>query len=122
VSDDATKAPADAVAAPPGRVATIVVAIVFALLYGYALLQAISNLIGLPGVYELYGIAGSVPWPLLVLGVALPPVLFVAALLLGRKRALTTRGLIFAAGLGTTNALALSLVTLVGALQPALAS
>jgi hypothetical protein len=118
--DDRINTEMDAAAGPPGRVAPIVVGIVFAALYGYALLQAISNLAELPNVYALFGIAGAVPWPLLVLGVAVPPLLFVAALLLGRHRPLATRALLFAAGLGATNAVALSIVTFVGALQPAL--
>ncbi|CAN5234771.1 hypothetical protein BH11ACT3_BH11ACT3_25340 [soil metagenome] len=117
---DRVSAEMDAAAAGPGRAALIVVGIVFAALYGYALLQAISNLVELPNVYALFGIAGAVPWPLLVLGVAVPPLLFVAAVLLGRRRPLATRALLFAAGLGATNALALSIVTFVGALQPAI--
>lgn len=122
MSDETEEELADAAPQPAGRVATIVVAVVFAVLYGYALLQAVSNLIALPDVYAQLGINGSVPWPLLVVGVVIPPVLFVVAVLLGRGRTLTNRALILAAGLGATNAIFLSLVTLVGAFQPAIAS
>jgi hypothetical protein len=118
----AANEPVDAAPPPAGKVATVVVALVFAVLYGYALLQAISNLVELPSVLALHDIADSTPWPLLIVGVAIPPVLYVVALLIGRRRPLSSRALLLAAGLGATNALGLSLATLVPALLPAFSS
>jgi len=109
-------------AAPPASpLAALVLALVFAALFALAELSAISNLIALPEWYSVLGIADATPWALLVVGVALPVVLYVAALILGRRGSLLTRGLIWAACLGTTHALALSLFTLVSLLQPAIA-
>lgn len=104
---------------PPGRLSIILVALLFAILHGYTLWIAVSNLVALPEVYRLLGIGDAVPWALLVLGVAAPVILFAGALLLGRRRALAQRVLLFAVSLGATNALALSISSLVAAFQPA---
>jgi hypothetical protein len=98
----------------------VVLALVFAALFGVALVPAISDLLALPAYYALLGLEGSVPWPLLVLRVAVPPVLFVAALLIGRRRPLTARALVFAAALAAAFALGLGIVAWVGAIQPPL--
>lgn len=108
--------------APAGPLASVLVAAVFALLFGYGLFQALSNLVALPRIYETFGIAAATPWWALVVGVAIPPLSFLAAVLLGRGRTLVNRALILAAGLGTANAVALSLAAFVAALQPAFAS
>ncbi len=104
----------------PSRLSIVLVTLLFAVLHGYALLLAVSNLVALPGVYELFGIGHAVPWWLLVVGVATPVVFFAGAVLLGRRRSLAQRVLLLAVSLGATNALALSVASLVAALQPAL--
>lgn len=98
----------------------ILLVIAFLALFGLAEFTAISNLVALPQYYELLGIGDAAPWPLLVLGVVIPPLLLVAALLVGRGRPLAHRGLLLVAGLGIAHALALSLGAFVAALQPAL--
>lgn len=107
--------------APPGRLSIVLVTLLFAVLHGYTLLLAISNLVALPGVYELVGIGDAVPWWLLILGVIVPVLLFSAAVLLGRWRSLAHRVLLLALSLGATNATFLSVSVLVAALQPAFA-
>lgn len=101
-------------------VVLVILWIVFAILYGYPLFQGISNLIALPPYYAELGIGGAVPWYLLVIGVAAPVILYLAAMLLGRGRELFPRALILAVGLAATNALALSVVQWAQAVQPAL--
>jgi hypothetical protein len=101
-------------------VVLVILWIVFAILYGYPLFQGISNMIALPPYYAELGIGGAVPWYLLVIGVAAPVILYLAALLLGRGRELFPRALILAVGLAATNALALSVVQWAQAVQPAL--
>lgn len=98
----------------------IVIPIVFALLFALALFGPISNLGALPAVYEAYGIGDAVPWPLLILAVLLPPVLYVVGLLLGRRRPPFARALILTVALATSFALYFGIVTLVGAIQPPL--
>jgi len=112
-------ATASAPAPVPGPLSILLVALLFAVLHGYTLLLAISNLVALPGVYELFGIGDAVPWWLLVIGVVAPVLLFAGALLLGRRRSLAQRVLLLAVSLGATNAIALSVASLVAALQPA---
>jgi hypothetical protein len=109
-------------AAPaPGRISIVLVALLFAVLHGYTLLLAVSNLVALPGVYDLVGIGDAVPWWLLIIGVTAPVVMFASAVLLGRWRSLAHRVLLLAVSLGATNAVALSVAALVAALQPAFA-
>lgn len=88
------------------RIAAVVV---FALLYGWFLFTAASNLIALPALYAAQGYAEFTPWVPLVLGVVAPPVLYAAALVLGTRRALSTRVLVFAAGLAATAATSFAL-------------
>jgi hypothetical protein len=116
---DATPAPATAPSPAPSRISIVLVTLLFAVLHGYALLLAVSNLVALPGVYELVGIGDAVPWWLLIVGVAAPVLLFTAAVFLGRRRSLAQRVLLLAVSLGATNAIALSVAALVAALQPA---
>lgn len=98
----------------------IVIPIVFAVLFALALFGPISNLVALPGLYDAVGIGDAVPWPLLLLAVALPPVLYLVAALLGRGRPPFARALIFTVALAASFALYFGIVTLVGAIQPPL--
>jgi hypothetical protein len=72
----------------------IAVAAVFALLYGWFLFTASSNLIALPALYAAQGYAEFTPW---------------VPLVLGGRRILSTRVLVFAAGLAATAATSLAL-------------
>lgn len=107
-------------AAGKGVVSRIVVWVVFALLYAYPLFEGISNLIALPPFYDANGIGGAVPWWLLIIGVAAPVLLYLAALWIGRGRELFARTLLLAVGLATANALVLGAVSWASALQPPL--
>lgn len=71
-----------------------------ALLYGYAAVAAVGNLLGMLGIGEALGTGiSAVGWAWLVLGLALPPLVFAVALVAGRERAAGTRVLLVAAGL-----------------------
>ncbi len=118
--EPAVPEPAEGAAPPPGLLSILLVTVLFAALHGYTLLQAISNLVALPDVYRLLGIGDAIPWWLLIIGVAAPVLLFLAAVLLGRRRSLAHRVLLLAVSLGATNAIALSVAALVAAIQPAL--
>ncbi|HWM34124.1 MAG TPA: hypothetical protein VNR36_07780 [Pseudolysinimonas sp.] len=98
------------------RIALLAAAIVFGLLHLIPLFQGIANLVALPAYYAQLGIGEHTPWWLLVLGVALPPVAFTAALLIGRGRIISHRVALLLASLATVNALVLS----AGALAPIL--
>ena len=100
-----------------GRVARSVIAIFFGLLFAWALYQAISNAVAVPAFYEALGF--PVPWWLLTLSVAIPPILYVAAFLLARRLALFGQALVFLVALATSYVLWLSIVTLAPLLIPA---
>ena len=101
--------------APEGRgsrVARAVIAGFFGLLFAWALYQAISNAVNVPTFYDAIGIGDQVPWWLLILSVAVPPLLYVAAYLLARRLPLFGQGLVFLVALATSYVLWLSIVTL----------
>lgn len=98
------------------QIVTAVVAVIFAALHLFALLQGVSNLLVLPAYYEQLGIAEFTPWWLLIVGLLAPPVVYLGAVLLGRGRTLTHRVALLAVSLATVNALVLS----AGALAPIL--
>jgi hypothetical protein len=94
----------------------ILLPIVFGILHLWALFQGVSNLIALPGFYAQSGLAAYTPWWLLVLGVLVPVITFVAALVVGRRRMLSHRVALLVVSLATANAFVLS----AGALAPIL--
>jgi hypothetical protein len=94
----------------------IAITALFGLLHLWALFQGVSNLIAVPGFYAQTGLEQYTPWWLLVLGVIVPVVTFVAAVLLGRGRVLSQRATLLLVSLATANALVLS----AGALGPIL--
>jgi hypothetical protein len=95
-----------------GWAATAVV-IVLGVFYAYYLFDAIRSLVVLPGQYEALGLSrADAPWALLVLGVLVPVVVFVAALVMGRRHTLVGRGLILIAGLGVVACLSLGIIAL----------
>jgi hypothetical protein len=98
----------------------ILVPIVFGVLFALALVMPVSDLLALPAVYDAYGIGDSVPWALLVLSVATPPVLYVAGVLLGRGRAPFAQALILVVALAAAFALYFGIVAVVAAIQPPL--
>lgn len=99
-----------------GRIG-LAVAAVFGLFYAYDLWEAVSNFFELPAVYEQFGLDGSaVPWWVLILGLAIPPLVFVGAFLLGRRQSLAGQALIFLVGLAVVAGLSLGMISLVSAL------
>jgi len=98
----------------------IVVVLLFAVLFALTEVTPVSNLVALPGFYDYYGIGKATPWVLLVLGVALPVVIYLIALVLGRGRPLFARALIFTVALASTFALEFGVMALAAAFQPAI--
>jgi hypothetical protein len=68
-----------------------IVASLFALAFGYDTLEAVTNLQQLPLLYVGADIEASIPWWLLIAQVALPALLFVAALWIGRRMRLVAK-------------------------------
>ena len=93
--------------APPGRVTGWVLAVVFAILFAAPLFQAISDLIAYPQY-----VGGRTPWWLLILAVLAPPVLYAAALLVGRGRTPVMRTVVLGTALCAANALTISGIAL----------
>lgn len=91
-SSDAAAAVANADDAPAERPADAwIVAFLFALAFVYDTVEAVTNLQQLPLLYIGADIAGAIPWWLLIAGVALPGLLFGAAVVLGRGRRIVAK-------------------------------
>ena len=69
----------------------LIVAALFALAFGYDTVEAVTNLQQLPLLYLGADIEAATPWWLLIAQVALPVVLFVAALWIGRRMRLVAK-------------------------------
>ena len=100
---------------------TLIVVSLFGILYAYDLFEAASNLFGVTGQLAEYNVFAaendlavrSVPWAVLIANLLLAPVVFVGALILGRRRNLPGKALVLAAGLCVTAAVSLSLAVFV---------
>jgi len=84
---------------------SLTVAAIFGLFYAYDVWEAIGNLFLVPADYAQFMAGDKVPWWLLWLGVALPPVVFALAVIVGRRRNVLGRALIFLVGLAVVAAL-----------------
>ena len=106
---------ADARAAKRGKLGwlSLTVAALFGLFYAYDLWEAIENAIELPKLYEqleAVGLgAGEVPWVLIWVGIAVAPLAYGGAFLLGRRHNVFGKALIFLVGLVLVAALSLSI-------------
>lgn len=99
-----------------GRLAaSVLIAVLFGLLFAWDVWEAIGNLVGLRTyAASLDTDLNATGWTLLVLGLVLPVVCFVAALALGRGRGLLARTGLLAAGLCLSAALSLDVQLVLG--------
>ena len=96
-------------------VPSLIVAGVFALLFAYDLWEAIGTAIALPASYEATGLdPATIPWWIVVLYLLVPPMTFVLAIVVGRRRTVFARALVFAVALAVSAALSLGLIALQG--------
>jgi hypothetical protein len=98
---------------------SLAVAGVFGIFYAYDLWEAIGNLVNLPVFYSAFGLdSAQLPWWLLWVGVLIPPAVFAAAFLIGRRHPLSVKALVFFAGLAVVAALSLGVIALEQVLRP----
>ncbi len=112
----------NATASRAGRLGwlSITIAIVFGLFYVYNLFEAISNVVGVTSQINLYNQARAVvkldpvpiPWVWLVIDVLLAPVAFALAFVLGRRKPVLLKVLLFVIGLTLVAAMTLSVEAL----------
>ncbi|MCU1406268.1 MAG: hypothetical protein JWQ43_2571 [Glaciihabitans sp.] len=93
--------------------ASTAVAIIFGLVYAYYLYDAINSLVQVPAEYEALGLStADAPWGLLVMVLLIPIVTYAGAFVVGRRRNVFGRAVIFAAGLGVLATLTASAISL----------
>ncbi|MFA5606566.1 MAG: hypothetical protein WDA07_05195 [Leucobacter sp.] len=91
-----------------GRISAWVVGVLITGLYIVTIVAAFGNLLMFPQMAAAGGFEVSAPgWWRLGLGVALPVIVYVVALVLARKRKATTRLLVLLAGLALVSAVQL---------------
>jgi hypothetical protein len=90
----------------------VLVAVLFGLLFAYDTWEAIQNAIEVPKLFaqlEAVGLpAGDVPWLLIGVGIALPPLAYAIALFAGRRRSVAMKALILLLALAAVAALSLT--------------
>jgi len=109
-------ADARAVARPRFGWPSAAIALAFALLYGYDLWEAITNATELPKQYAeiaKLGIpVGDVPWTLIIANMLIPPVVYLFAVVLGLRRSVFGRAVLFAVGLALVAVLSLDIIAI----------
>ena len=91
---------------------SLTLAALFGLFYAYDVWEAVGNLVGVPHYYEAIGFSASTPWVLLIAALVFPFVIFVVVFLLGIRRNVGEKALLYVTGLAVSNALALSTIGL----------
>jgi len=84
-----------------------IIALLFALAFGYDVVEAVANLQQLPLLYLGNAIEGATPWWLLYAGIAVPVLLFAAALWIGRRMRLVPKAGVLLVALGVSAQLSL---------------
>ena len=105
-TDPASTAPVDR----GSRAARLGVILLLALVVAWFTWDAVGNLMALPELLTDLGLAESVPWPALVLGVAMPVVYYAAAVVIGVRLSLARLTLVLIASLAAIAATRLSLI------------
>jgi hypothetical protein len=92
---------------------SLAIAAFFGLYYAYDVWAAVATIVALPGAYVEQGLQQSdVPWWLLIVGLLVPIVAYVAAFLIGLRQSIAAKALIFILGIAVTSALSLSIIAL----------
>jgi hypothetical protein len=95
------------------RGASVAIAVAFGLVYAYYLWDAIRSFIELPAQLDALGIGReNAPWTLLVIGMIIPVVGYLAAAVIARRRALGHQAIVYVVGLCAVACLGLGIIAL----------
>jgi hypothetical protein len=98
---------------------SLVVAAVLGLFYAYDVWEAIGNMINLPAFYDSIGVGSKhVPWWLLWIGVLIPVAVFLLAFVIGRRRNVGEKAVVFIVGLALAAGLGIGVLALEDVLRP----
>lgn len=100
--DEPTEAPAPVAVKPAITPLSLVIAGLFGFVYAYFVYQAIRNILELPKSYEAIELSASVPWALLVIGLVIPVAIYVLAFVIGLRRPVLDKAIIFVMGIAVT--------------------
>jgi len=95
------------------RVARGGVTLVLGVLVAWFTWDAVGNLLALPELFTQLGLADEIPWAILVLGVAMPIVYYLAGVLIGIRLPLARLTLVLIASLAAIAATRMSLIAAV---------
>jgi len=114
--DAAESSPAPSASAATGqpdrgsRAARLVVVVLLGLIVAWFTWDAVGNLVALPELLTQLGLAESIPWPALVLGVVMPAVFYAAAIVIGARLVIARLTLVLITSLAVIAATRLSLI------------
>jgi hypothetical protein len=98
---------------------SLIVAAVLGLFYAYDVWEAVGNMINLPAFYDSIGVGSKhVPWWLLWIGVLIPVVVFLLAFVVGRRRNVGDKAVVFIVGLALAAGLGIGVLALEDVLRP----
>ena len=98
---------------------SLIVAAVLGLFYAYDVWEAVGNMINLPAFYDSIGVGSKhVPWWLLWVGVLIPVVVFLIAFVIGRRRNVGDKAVVFIVGLALAAGLGIGVLALEDVLRP----
>ncbi|MCU1578422.1 MAG: hypothetical protein JWP19_626 [Rhodoglobus sp.] len=98
---------------------SLIVAAVLGLFYAYDVWEAVGNMINLPAFYDSIGVGSKhVPWWLLWIGVLIPVVVFLLAFVIGRRRNIGEKAVVFIVGLALAAGLGIGVLALEDVLRP----
>jgi hypothetical protein len=98
---------------------SLIVAAVLGLFYAYDVWEAVGNMINLPAFYDSIGVGSKhVPWWLLWIGVLIPVVVFLLAFVIGRRRNVGEKAVVFIVGLALAAGLGIGVLALEDVLRP----
>jgi hypothetical protein len=100
---------------------SLIVAAVLGLFYAYDVWEAVGNMINLPAFYDSIGVGSKhVPWWLLWIGVVIPVIVFLLAFVIGRRRNVGDKAVVFIVGLALAAGLGIGVLALEDVLRPIL--
>lgn len=100
---------------------SLIVAAVLGLFYAYDVWEAVGNMINLPAFYDSIGVGSKhVPWWLLWIGVVIPVAVFLLAFVIGRRRNVGDKAVVFIVGLALAAGLGIGVLALEDVLRPIL--
>ncbi len=98
----------------PGMVTRVALMVSFGAFYAFLMWQGLGNLVNIPAYFlDRYGLdSTNVPWAVLIAGVAIPVIAFIAATVVGWRQSASMMSLIFTTGFAISALASINLIAI----------